>query len=417
MVVDNVLHIGALAARDDTIIKKEFYSYLPYTSSFNPRDEVRVAIQSKDSYLLPSESYLYIKLTATTTTGTHDEANDKEIMFVNNFASFLFNDARYEINGVEIDRIRQVGRATTMKLLTASRGSSLSGYGEFCKTYKSTTPRGDAGQSVVYDILLPLSVLFGFADDNNKIILNCKHEIILNLAGQYLDTLNGGSAAANKPSVNIAVNKIVWKMCHITPSDQIKLNMLTYLQRNRKIPVQYRSMEILEYPALPTTSTTVLWQVKTVPHVSRPRYVILGFQTDRKNVKVKNAAMFDACTVQEARLHLNSQTYPYNMEMLDIAGGVCSELYNAYSNIQSTYYNSREHINPFRMEFSEFQESPLFAFDCSRADESLINSAVDIKIEIKTRDPFPANTAAYALIIFDQSFSYSPLDGVVLRGV
>lgn len=103
--------------------------------------------------------------------------------------------------------------------------------------------------------------------------------------------------------------------------------------------------------------------------------------------------------------------------MLDIAGGVCFELYNAYSKIQSTYYNSREHINPFRMEFSEFQESPLFAFDCSRADESLINSAVDIKIEIKTRDLFPANTAAYALIIFDQSFPYSPLDGVVLRGV
>lgn len=90
----DILNIGSIASRDDTIIKKEVYPYMPYGNSYNNSDEVRIAIQSKDSYLLPSESYIYIKFTAQTTAGVHAD-DDEEIKFVNNFASFLFSDVRY----------------------------------------------------------------------------------------------------------------------------------------------------------------------------------------------------------------------------------------------------------------------------------------------------------------------------------
>lgn len=69
----DILNIGSIATRDDTIIKKEIYPYMPYGNSYNNSGEVRIAIQSKDFYLLPSESYIYIKFTARTSAGVHAE--------------------------------------------------------------------------------------------------------------------------------------------------------------------------------------------------------------------------------------------------------------------------------------------------------------------------------------------------------
>lgn len=408
----SILSIDALAVRDDTIIKKEVYQYAPYTPSFNASDEIRIAIQSKDSYLLPSESYIYMQVAATTA-GVHGIADD-QIFFINNFASFLFSDVRYELNGVEIDRVRNVGRASAMKLRTAARRSQLDGYAKLCKTHEATSPRGDAVK--IYDVVIPLSVWFGFCDDYQKIIMNCKHELILNRSRDSLDCTRGGGATPNSAIVTIAVQKIEWKMPHITLSDRIKLNMLNFLSKNRKIIIQHRSMDMVEYPQLPLT-TSHMWSVKTVSHLNRPRYVVVGLQTNRKSVQVRSAEKFDACEVQEVRLHLNSQIYPYNMNMLDIGGGLCAELYNDYANIQSSYYNGTEPANPFSLNASDFQLSPLFVFDTSRADESLIDSSVDIRVEIKSKENIPANTAAYCLIIYDNEFTYSPFDGIVVRNI
>lgn len=412
MAANNILAIDTLAVRDDTIIKKEIYQYAPYTTTFNESDEIRIAIQSKDSYLLPCESYIYMRIQATTA-GAH-AATDAEVKFVNNFASFLFSDVRYELNGVEIDRVRNVGRASTMKLMIAARPSHLTGYAKYCKTFEDETARH--AEATDYDVVIPLSAWFGFCDDYRKIILNCKHELILNRARQSHDCTSGGGAVNTAATVSVAVTKIEWKMPHITLSDRVKLNMMNYLAKNRKITIQHRSMDIIEYPQLPAT-TSHMWSVKTVSHVNRPRFVVVGLQTNRNGVRVRNAAKFDSCYVSEMRLHLNSQIYPYNMSELNIGGGVYAELFNYYCGIQSSYYSGVEATNPFHLTCGQFQACTLFVFDTSRADESLIDSSVDIRVEIKTRQAMPANTAAYCLIIYDNEFTYSPFDGLVMRKV
>lgn len=412
MAGNNILDIDVLAVQDDSIIRKEIYPYAPYTTTFNPSDEIRIIIQDKDSYLLPCESFIYMQIECTTT-GAHGNA-DEEVKFVNNFATFLFSDARYELNGVEIDCVRNVGRASTMKLLLASRTSQISGYYQFCKGYSGTSPRRAA--ATVYDIVLPLSALFGFCDDYRKIVLHSKHELILNRSRLSLDCTTGGGAAATAATITIAMKKIEWKMPHVTLSDHVKAEMLNYISANRKIAIQHRSMDMIVYPQLPQT-TSHMWAVKTVSHMNRPRYVVVGFQTNRKDVRVANATLFDHCNVTDLRLHINSQIYPYNMNELNITDGKYAELYHLYTNIQSSYYNGTEPLNLFNLSIGNFQSSPLFAFDTSRADESLINSSVDIRIEIRTRENMPANTAAYCLIIYDNQYAYSPLDGIVMRKI
>lgn len=177
MVGSSILNINTLAVSDDSIVRKEIYPYSPYTSTYGNSDEIHIAIQSQDSYLLPCESFLYMQITAKTT-GKHETAHG-EINFVNNFASFLFNDVRYELNGVEIDRVRNVGRASTMKLIIASRASELVGYKSFCEAMMVSSPRGqkaddaaaaDPFPTTTYDVTLPLSSWFGFCDDYRKVI-------------------------------------------------------------------------------------------------------------------------------------------------------------------------------------------------------------------------------------------------------
>lgn len=246
--------------------------------------------------------------------------------------------------------------------------------------------------------------------------MNCKHELILNRSRQSLDCIKGGSSEPGAAKISLEIKKIQWKMPHITLSDRVKLGMLNYLSKSRKIAIQHRSIDLVEYPQLMETSS-LMWAVKTVPHMNRPRFVVVGFQTDRKNVTVPDAASFDRCNITSLRLHLNSQIYPYNMSELNIESGTFSELYEMYARIQSSYYNGAEVQNLFALGYGGFQRSPLFAFDTSRADESLIGSSVDIKVDIKTRENIPPNTAAYCLIIYDNEFTYSPFDGLVVRNV
>lgn len=419
----SILNVSTLASQDESIIRKEFYPYEPYTNSYGNSEEIRIAIQSQDSYLLPCESYLYLKITSTTT-GAHG-ANDSEVQFVNNLASFLFNDVRYELNGEEIDRLRNVGRSSTMKLLLASRTSQMRAYHSFCKTFESVSPRGikaagaaagDPFPTLSYDIVIPLSVWFGFCDDYRKVILNARHVLILNRSRDTLNCVKGGGAANTASRVSLTIDKIQWKMPHITLADPIKLKMLNYLSKNRKITVQYRSMDFVEHPALPQSSSH-MWAVKTVTHLNRPRYVVLGLQTNRERTHTADASKFDICHITSVRLHLNSQIYPYNLNDVDIGGGLYSELYNMYIQIHSSYYNYSEAPNLFGLKIGEYQNCPLFAFDTTHADESLISTSVDIKIEIKASQNIPQGTAAYCLIIYENEFTYSPLDSLVVRSI
>jgi len=45
---------------DNSIIKKDYHSYSPYFRSYEHNDEIPIAIQNQDLYVLPSESFLHI---------------------------------------------------------------------------------------------------------------------------------------------------------------------------------------------------------------------------------------------------------------------------------------------------------------------------------------------------------------------
>lgn len=88
-----------------------------------------------------------------------------------------------------------------------------------------------------------------------------------------------------------------------------------------------------------------------------------------------------------------------------------------FQNIQHSYYNNTAAYNPFAITFADFAASPLFAFDCSRSDETVKTGMVDVRLEILARVNIPANTSAFCLIIHDNLVWYSPFSSMVHRDV
>lgn len=112
----SILDISSLPAYDNTIDGIEYHSYKPYVTSFNKNDEVRIPINQQDLYILPSASTLYLEGTVNV---IKKDTKQKAVSFefTNNPLLFLFQDIRYELNGVEIDRIKNAGVTTTIKSL------------------------------------------------------------------------------------------------------------------------------------------------------------------------------------------------------------------------------------------------------------------------------------------------------------
>lgn len=170
-----MLQITDLPQHDNSIESYEIHTYNPYNNNFKENDEIRIPIHQQDVYLLPSASSIYIEGYASVFTEDGlGKTTRKEVHFVNNPFSFLFQDIRYEINGVEIDRIKNAGITTTMKSYISlnageSKASAMWGW----------NVNGSKQKSGNFSAIIPLNKILGFAEDYNKIIVNCKHELIL----------------------------------------------------------------------------------------------------------------------------------------------------------------------------------------------------------------------------------------------
>lgn len=400
--MSDILSIGHLPIRDTSIARKQYHGYSPYTSSYANGDEIRIAIQSQDLYLLPSESYLTIEVSAERKTG----ANFANVAatWAACYAQHLFSEIRYEINNIEIDRIKTPGIVSAVKKMAALRPCEVKLHNlesHYCQ--KELAARK-------YVFIVPLNQLFGFCEDYRKIIMNAKHELIL--VRNRKDIYSYVSASE---SFNIQVKRIQWEVPHIQLSDYAKLSMLRYLEKKRTITVPYRSWDLYEMPQLPRTSRHI-WTVKSTSQATKPRYVLVVFQTNKLIVS-ENASTFSSCNITNVKLFLNSEYYPYeNLNcVFDTAASNCQEQYLQLLNIQKSYYSGQEGPNPLPYGLSEFEQNPIFAFDCSRTDESLLNGAVDIRLEINASENIPDKTAAYCLLIYDNQFEYSPFSSIVVK--
>lgn len=384
-----MLSLGSEGER--ALAEYEYKTHTPFTSTtYGNNDEIRIAINQQDDLTYPCESYLHVKVAM----------ENKNVNLSNNALAFLFEDVRYELGGVVVDRTRNVGVSSTLHnllALTPSDENRLSNAG-WCGYNKALTGS--------YTFCVPMYMLMGFFRDYRQLILNQKQELVLLIASSFQLALYKNITETISTDLGFKIESISWRVPHVKLNEVARLPMLRMLERDQVLEMPFRSWELHEYPTLPAT-TRISWTVKTSSQLEKPRYVILAFQTNRSTVDA-DSALFDRCDLLEVKLYLNSQYYPY-----DHLRGDLSLMYELYARAQSSYSGGQS--EEMLLKYTDFASNPIFVIDCSKQNESLKVGPVDVRLEIDVSKNFPATTTAYCLIIHDSLVEYSPLTGVVSR--
>lgn len=396
-----IIKIKKAVAQSDDIIGQQYHTYTPYNPTFNNNDEIRITIQSQDLYVLPSDSYLLIEIASARRDNVQIGA--QEATFALNFIAHLFSELRYELNGIEIDRCKTPGITSLMKILIACKEEYKHALSLF------TLNGGLHFGTGTFNMIVPLRFLFGFCDDYNKIIMNSKHELIL------VRNRTDANMYVSNADIQFTVNKIHWKVPHVTLSDESKLMMLKTLNQKSSIALPFRSWDLFELPVVPET-TRHTWSVKTTTQITKPRYVVVGFQTNRR-IANSDASLFDHCNISNVKLYLNNERYPYDDLNLNFNASNYHELFHNLTKIQSSYYNGACGNNPLNLNFGDFINRSVFVFDCTRTDERVKPGMVDVRLEIEATENIPANTSAFCLIIHDNIIRYSPFSSSVYRDI
>ncbi|XP_071631895.1 uncharacterized protein [Temnothorax longispinosus] len=249
----NILNIGGEPIFDDSVVKIETHTYSPYANTtFGHNDEIRIPIQQQDLYTLPCESFLYVE-GRLVIKRRNDESH---ATLVNNCAAFMFDEIRYELNGVEIYRNRNVGITSTIKNYV-----SLS--------YNDSQLMRNAGWDVTssiperyFNFCVPLKLLLGFCENYKRVVVNAHHELILIRARSDNNCIVGDPAT--EPEIELF--KIQWRMPHVTLNEVNKLFMLRALESGRYLSVSFRSWDLYEYPMLQSTTNSVFHWAELSAH-------------------------------------------------------------------------------------------------------------------------------------------------------
>ena len=426
----DILQITEDIPVDDSIYEYEYKEYNPIAGNIGDlnRGSIVIVIEAQDIYTHPAESFLIIEGELIKNDDTRYLEND-EVALINNGLMYLFSDVRYHLASHEIEVLQNPGHATTMlgmlkfpddfsksqglnqcwiKDTGAGDGNPGDNENEGFKlrrNYIINMPEGD--NKGKFNFKIPLKYFFGFCEDYRKILYGMQQRLTLtrtdnNNAILKRNAAAGGAAVEGK----INLSKISWFMPHVIPSDAYRLQLDKIIERKEKIPVGYRMLQCDNIPVPERAPFTWRLGVKSSPDI--PRFIIVGFQTNKNNDQTTNPAIFDHCQVRNIYVTLNAKRYPDIDYENDFTINKFSRIYGDAAAFRKKFYNMDELVSNHNINPVDYKNLyPLFVFDVTKQSEKLKTSVSDIHIKasFNGNNP-PAGTIAYAVIISDRLFHF-----------
>ncbi|XP_030767153.1 uncharacterized protein LOC115890929 [Sitophilus oryzae] len=398
------LNIFQKAVFDEVVVKEQEHTYYPQTNSFGNNDEIEIIINQQDILVDFSSGYLYLECVFKPI--NEGEAPRGKCKLTNNVGAYLFESISYELNGKEIDKVRDPGLVTAMRgylCYTSNEVTALEGAG-WCNLEKKNSAIATYHTDNSFTLRIPLSHLFSVFHDYRR-VLTGKHKFRL-IRARTDDNCYESSGTS---TATIEVQKIELKVKHVHPNDKYKLHLLEQMNTDKVIQIPFRQWEFHELPALRSTHKDV-WSVKTASNLMRPRYVCIAFQTDRKDNSKASVSEFDHLNLRNIRLWLNSEIYPFENQNFDFKKKRYTEAFQIYCDFQKIFYGRNTSFPLFN--YDSFEKFPIFVIDSSK-QEDIKSSTVDVKLEFEASENFPLNTRCYCIIVHDKIFEYSALTTAV----
>ena len=420
----DILQITEDIPVDDSIYEYEYKEYNPIVGTDLNRGSIVLTIESQDIYTHPAESFLVIdgelRKKDRDGAGAVQYYGDADIVsLINNGLMYLFSDVRYHLASHEIEVLQNPGHATTMLGMlkypddfTKSQGlnqlwlpdtnsdAEIINNLSFKKRHQHIIMRSNPKGTFSFKI--PLKHFLGFCEDYRKILYGMQQRLTLTRIGNDNAIFRAGGDEGE-----VYIDKIRWFMPHVIPSDAYRLQLDKIIEKKEKIPVGYRMLQC-DSTQVPNGNTTFTWRlgVKSSPDI--PRFIIVGFQTNKNNDQQTNPALFNHCRVRNIYVTLNAKRYPDTDYDNDFVKNQYSRIYGDASLFRKKFFNMDELVSNSGNEPINFKDLfPLYVFDVTKQSEKLKTSVSDIHIKAFFNNPGVANdTMAYAVIISDRLFHF-----------
>jgi len=434
-ITDSSLNILDPPIYDNSVESWQFQDYCPQSQdNLNQLGTpIEIVINASDTYIQPSKSYLVIK--GQLVRGDNNNAYDAntQITLINNAIMFLFSEIRYSIGGMIMERIANPGQATSMiGCLRYNDGYSTSAGLKWCWS-KDTTDNANShefiasqaapdvgytpGKNINYNhgfatrqallmsanprgtfsFLIPFDHLFGFAE-YDKVIFGVKH--VLSLTRKTSDN-EAIHRAAGVTDGKVRLTNITWRVPFVKMEVTKLMELREIIQSKHSIPVTF-SARTGESISVTQGVQNFDWRLSVTSGIEKPRWIIVGFQSNRNTTQEQNPAVFDHVNLSNAYVTLNGERYPTNDFVTDFQTNDHSILFDMFDNFQREYYgiNIGTQVN-----FTSFKNLfPIIVFDVRRQSERLKSGVIDMMIRFRFAQGVPANTIAYATIISDRAY-------------
>ena len=425
----DILQITEDIPVDDSIYEYEYKEYNPIVGTNLNRGSIVLTIESQDIYTHPAESFLVIEGELRRRARAVDGAvqyyaDDAVVTLINNAMMYLFSDVRFHLASHEIEVLQNPGHATTIlgllkypddfnksfgmnQLWVKDENTGAAEIREAQATYNNgfvirrdyiiTSPNTNGK----FSFKIPLKHFLGFCEDYKKILYGMQQKLTLTRTND-----NNAIFRTGADEGEVYLERIRWFMPHVIPSDAYRLQLDKIIEKKEKIPVGYRMLQC-DSTQVPATSTNFTWRlgVKSSPDI--PRFIIVGFQTDKNNSQAFNPAIFDNLNVRNIYVTLNAKRYPDTDYDNDFTENHFSRLYGDAALFRKKFYNMDELVSNCGINPQEYKTIyPLFVFDVTKQSEKLKTSVSDIHIKASFANNPGNNTMAYAVIISDRLFHF-----------
>ena len=404
---------------DESIEKYEFHEYEPVArTNLNSAGEIRINIELQDLFTHPAESYIQFEGRLTKSADGAAYANADAVALTNNGLMHLFSQITYSLSNQELESVYHPGQATTMLGLlrypdgfAKSQGLNQLWTKDTASTAAIATNTGFAVRQAyliqkptakgTFSFIVPLKHIFGFCDDYDKLVYGFKHTLTLVRKSDDDAIFRAAAAAAGK----VNIDRISWFMPHIIPADMERMQLYKTIETKATLPVAFRARQC-DTITVPQ-STTFSWRlgVKTSPE--KPRYIIVGFQTNRDGNQESNPSIFDHCDLKNMYIMMNQERYPAVDYNLSFPNQQFARAYYDTATLSERFYGMDQLVTQSNITPADFKELfPILVFDVSKQSERLKSGVVDIQIKASFSTAVPAGTEAFAVVVSDKMLNF-----------
>ena len=226
-----------------------------------------------------------------------------------------------------------------------------------------------------------------------------KHTLTLSRGANTHALYRNAGAADGK----VDITNISWYMPQIQMSPEYHTGMMKIIEQKESIPLAFRARTSEQIAVTQTQNFT--WRLSVTGGVEKPRWIIIGFQTNKGDTQQQNPALFDNLNLKNAYVTLNSKKYPTLDLDINFDRNKYSSIYNMLDNFKKDYYGIDSLVGGTQVNVAAYKSLfPIIVFDVRKQSEQLKKGIIDIQAKFEFDAVVPADTTAYAVIISDRFY-------------